>query len=98
MTQWVKNLAAGAPVAAEVQALVQHSGLKDPVLLHLWLGFSLWPRNFQCICNHKKKFFLARRQIYRYEATNFENQLYMRFPPFFILGLILFFSLCSLCS
>ena len=54
MAQWVKNPTAAAQVAAEVQvwSLAQHSGLKDPVLLHLqhrlklWLGFNPQPRNF----------------------------------------------------
>ena len=51
MVQWVKNLTAAAWVAAEVQVCfpVQHSGLKDPVLLQLWHGLQLqlrfnpWP-------------------------------------------------------
>ena len=46
--QWVKNLTAVAQITVEgqVQSLAQHSGLKDPVLLQLWLGFSPWPGNF----------------------------------------------------
>ena len=51
MVQWVKNLTAGAQVAAEAWAWssVQCSGLRDPALLHLqrrselWLGFNPWP-------------------------------------------------------
>ena len=50
----VKNLTAAAWVAVEAQVRppAQHSGLKDPALLHLWhrsqmwLRFSSWPRNF----------------------------------------------------
>ena len=39
VAQWVKNLAEEAQVAAEVwvQSLTCHSGLKDPVLLQMWL-------------------------------------------------------------
>ena len=48
MMQWVKNMttAAGVAVVGQVQALPQHSGLNDPALLHLQLGFNLWQRNF----------------------------------------------------
>ena len=44
--QWVKNPTAAAWVAAElrVQSPGQHSGLKDPVLPELWLGFNPWFR------------------------------------------------------
>ena len=49
MAQWVKNLTGAAWVAVEMQ--VQYpawrSGLKDLVLLQLWLQFSPGPRNFQ---------------------------------------------------
>ena len=53
MAQWVKNLTAAAPGAAElrVHSLALQSGLRDPALLQLqhrsllWLGFSSWPRN-----------------------------------------------------
>ena len=48
MVKWLKNLTAAAWVAAEVQIQfpVWHTGLKDLVLLNLWLRFSSWPRNF----------------------------------------------------
>ena len=48
MVQWVKNLTAVAwlTMEAQVRSLVQHSGLKDPVLMQLWLEFNLWPGNF----------------------------------------------------
>ena len=48
MVQWVTNLTAAVRGAAEVQVLSPAwcSVLKDPALLHLWLGFSPWPRNF----------------------------------------------------
>ena len=46
--RWVKDPTAVAQGAAEVQVRspAQHSGLKDPGLPQLQLGFSLWPRNF----------------------------------------------------
>ena len=31
-------------VKAQVQCPAWHSGLKDPALLQLWLGFNSWPR------------------------------------------------------
>ena len=51
VAQWVKNLTAAAWVAVKVwaQSLTQCSGLKDLVLLQLWLGFNSWPRNFHMI-------------------------------------------------
>ena len=51
VVQWVKNLTTVAPITAEVrvQSLAQHGGLKDLVLLQLWLGFDLWPRNFHIL-------------------------------------------------
>ena len=53
MVQWVKNLAAVAPVAAkaQVQSLARNSRLEDPVLpqrqckSQLWLRFNPWPGN-----------------------------------------------------
>lgn len=40
----------------QVQFLAQCSGLKDPVLLQLWLGFSLWTRTSICCgCSYKIK-------------------------------------------
>ena len=42
VAQWVKNPTA----VAQVGSLAWHSGLKDPGLLPLRLGFSPWPRNF----------------------------------------------------
>ena len=46
--QWVKNPTAVAPVTVgvRVRSLAWHSGLKDPVLPQLWLGFSPWLGNF----------------------------------------------------
>ena len=58
MAQWINTLTRAARVAAEAQAgsLAQHGGLKDLVLLQLWLGFSVWPGNFMCHrCGHKKE-------------------------------------------
>ena len=52
MAHWVKNLTAAVQVAAEAQ--VQFLAL----LLHLWLCFNPWPRNFHSHgCGHilKKK-------------------------------------------
>ena len=57
MAQWVKNPTAATEGAAktQVQSLDQWSGLKDPVLpqlwcrSQLWLGFSIWPRNFHML-------------------------------------------------
>ena len=48
MAQWVKNPAAVAwvPAEAQVSPPAPCSGLKDPVLLQLQLGFSPWPWNF----------------------------------------------------
>ena len=42
VVQWVKNLTAAAQVTAEVQVdpPAWHSGLKDPALWQLWLGFN----------------------------------------------------------
>ena len=57
-TQWVKNPTAAAWVTVEVQVRSSAwcSGLKDPVLLQLWLRFSLWPGTSMCgRCGHKKK-------------------------------------------
>ena len=56
MAQWVKNPTAKtwASAETEVQSLVQHSGLKDPLLLQLccrlqlWLRLNTWPGNFIC--------------------------------------------------
>ena len=47
MAQWAKTLTAAARVPAEVptQLSAQHSGLKDPVLSQLGLGFHPWPWN-----------------------------------------------------
>ena len=44
MVQWVQNPAAVAwiPVEGQVQSSAQCSGLKDPVLPQLQLGFSPW--------------------------------------------------------
>lgn len=44
MAQWVKDLTAATPLAAEaqVQTLACCSGLNDPVLLHLQRRFSPW--------------------------------------------------------
>ena len=42
MAQGVKNPTAVAPVAVEVQ-VGSHSGLKDPALPQLCLGFNPWP-------------------------------------------------------
>ena len=62
--QWVKNLTEVAQVAveAQIQSLVQYSGLKDPALPQLWHGLQLQlrfcprPRNFICHgYDHKKK-------------------------------------------
>ena len=46
MAQWVKNLTAGAQVTAGagVRSLARHRGLKDLVLLQLWLAFNPWSR------------------------------------------------------
>ena len=51
MAQWVKNPTAVAWIAAEVQIQppAQHSGLKDKVLLHLWIGVNPWPGNFHML-------------------------------------------------
>ena len=51
MAQWVRILTAAASVAAEVQvrSLSLASGLKDLVLLQLWLGFNPWPRYFHML-------------------------------------------------
>ena len=51
MAQWVKHPTAAAQVAAEawVLFLAQGSGLKDPVWLPLWLGFSPWPGTFHML-------------------------------------------------
>ena len=48
MAQWVKNLTAVAWVVVEVQvqSLARSSGLKDLVLLKLWLEFSPQSGNF----------------------------------------------------
>ena len=48
VVQWIKNLTAVAQVAVEawVQSLAWHSGLKEPALQQLWLGFKPWLRNF----------------------------------------------------
>ena len=53
VAQWVKNPSAAAQVAVKVQVRSPSpTGLKDLALpqlwcrLQLWLGFSLWPRNF----------------------------------------------------
>lgn len=45
VTQWVENLTVAAWFTAEMQDrfLVQHSGLKDPLLSQLQLGFTLRP-------------------------------------------------------
>ena len=48
MVQWVKNPTAAA-AEEQVQYLTQHSGLKDPILLQLWLTFTPWSRNFHVI-------------------------------------------------
>ena len=42
MAQWVKNPTAGAwgTIEVQVQSLDLSSGLKDPALLQLWLGFN----------------------------------------------------------
>ena len=47
MVQWVKNPTVVAWVVGETQvpSLPRRSGLKDPALLQLQLGFSHWPRN-----------------------------------------------------
>ena len=47
MAHWVKNPAISAWVTGEawVQFLAHCSGLKDPALVQLRLGFSPWPRN-----------------------------------------------------
>ena len=53
MAWWVKNPTAAPRVSVEawVQSLAWYSGLKDPLLLHLWcrlqlrLGFHPWPGN-----------------------------------------------------
>ena len=44
----VKNATALALVSAKVwvPSLAQYSGLKEPVLLQVWLRFNPWPRNF----------------------------------------------------
>lgn len=51
MMQGLKNLTAAAPVTVEawVWSSAWHSGLKDPVLLQLWVGFNLWPVNFHML-------------------------------------------------
>ena len=51
MAQWVKNPTPAARVTAEVwvQSPAQYSGLKDPALQQLWLGFNSWPRNFHML-------------------------------------------------
>ena len=48
MAQWVRNPAgvAGFAVEARVRSAAWHSGLKEPMLLQLWLGFSRRPWNF----------------------------------------------------
>ena len=48
MVQWVRNPNSVAWVALEVrvQSRAWHSGLQDPTLLQLWLGFKPWPINF----------------------------------------------------
>ena len=44
MAQWDKSLTAAAWVTEEVrvQSPAWHGGLKDLVLLHLWLRWQLW--------------------------------------------------------
>ena len=64
MAQWVINLTAAVQVAAKGQilSLVQHSGLRDLVLLQLRCGLQLWlrfdarPGSFHMPgCGHLKK-------------------------------------------
>ena len=47
MVQWIKNLTAAAWVAVEagIQPPAPCSGLEDPLLPQLWLGFNPWPGN-----------------------------------------------------
>ena len=51
MAQWVKNLIAAVQVTVEVQVqfLAWCSGLKDPMLLQLWLRFNPRLRNFHML-------------------------------------------------
>ena len=51
MVQWIKNLTAGAWVTVEawVRSSAQCSGVKNPVLLQLQLGFNPWPSNFHML-------------------------------------------------
>ena len=61
VAQWIKNLTAGAwvTVVAQARSSGHCSGLKDPMLLWLWLGFNPWPRNFHMLwmqASKKEKF------------------------------------------
>ena len=59
VARWVKNMTAAIWVAVEVwvQSPAPYNGLKDPVLLQLWLRFN--PRlrtSICCECGHKKEY------------------------------------------
>ena len=77
MAWWVKNPTGVVQVTEKewVQSPAQCSGLKDPALPELWLGFDPWPENFHMLwvwpqLKKKKK----KKEILSHDMTwmNFE--------------------------